>query len=194
MDSNYLYNLKGGYVMWKKMYLVMGLAVLMAAQATAQSVYLGPQVGYYKAKDADKGSFMGGVAWRLKLMPVLGVEASINYRQEKYADGALTVRSWPVMVTGLIYPLPIVYGAVGAGWYSVTSDFDQKKLPLMKDETTQKVGWHFGGGVELPVGSNIKLTGDIRYVFLNYDFKEIPGSDQVKSNFTVLTAGLLFCL
>jgi len=180
--------------MWKKTLLLMGLITLMVAHVDAQSVSLGPQLGYYKVRDADKGAYMGGVAWRLKLMPVLGVEASINYRQEKYASDALTVRSWPVMVTGLIYPLPIVYGAIGAGWYSLTYDYDQSKLPLFKDETTQKVGWHFGGGVELPVGSNFILTGDIRYVFLNYDFKEFPGSGDLKSNFTVITVGFLYGL
>jgi opacity protein-like surface antigen len=180
--------------MWKKTLLIMGLTALMVAQVNAQSVSLGPQVGYYKVRDADQGNFMGGVALRLKLIPVIGVEASINYRQEKYANDALTVRSWPVMVTGLIYPLPIVYGAIGAGWYNTTIDYDQSKLPSLKDETTQKVGWHFGGGVELPVGSNFKLTGDIRYVFLNYDFKEIPGRGDLKSNFYVITVGFLFGL
>jgi opacity protein-like surface antigen len=180
--------------MWKKMLLLTGLITLMVAHVNAQGFSFGPQLGYYKAGDADQGSFMGGVAWRLKLMPALGVEASINYRQEKYGDGALTVRSWPVMVTGLIYPLPFVYGAMGAGWYSVTYDYDQSKLPMLEDETTQKVGWHFGGGVELPVGSNFNLTGDIRYVFLNYDFKEIPGSGDLKSNFYVITVGFLYVM
>jgi opacity protein-like surface antigen len=180
--------------MWKKTLLLTALATLMAAQVQAQSVSLGPQIGYYKARDADKGSYMVGAAWRLKLMPILGVEASINYRQEKYGNDALTVRSWPVMVTGLIYPLPIVYGAIGAGWYSVTYDYNQSKLPFIKDETTQKVGWHFGGGVELPVGSSFKLTGDVRYVFLNYKFKQFPGSSDMKSNFTVITVGFLYNL
>ncbi|MCX5753042.1 MAG: outer membrane beta-barrel protein, partial [Candidatus Krumholzibacteria bacterium] len=114
--------------------------------------------------------------------------------QEKYADDLLTVRSWPVMVTGLIYPLPMIYGAMGFGWYNTTFDYDQNRLPLLKDETAQKVGWHFGGGVELPVGTKVKLTADIRYVFLNYDFKEIPGHGDMSSNFYVLTAGLLFGL
>lgn len=173
----------------------MGLIIVLITPMNAQSVSLGPQIGYFKAEDAD-GNFMGGVAWRFKFTSLLGLEASINYRHEKYADGALTVRSWPVMVTGLIYPIPIVYGAIGTGWYSVTYDYDQDRagLMLVKDETTQKVGWHFGGGVELPMGSNFKLTGDIRYVFLDYDFKEIPGSNDSESNFTVLTIGLLFDL
>jgi len=179
--------------MWKKTLLLMGLITVLVVPVNGQSVSLGPQVGYYKAQDTD-GNFMGGVAWRFKFTPMLGLEASINYRQEKYMDDALTVRSWPVMVTGLIYPLPIVYGAIGAGWYNTTFDYDQDKFALLKDETTQEFGWHFGGGVELPVGSNFKLTGDIRYVFLDYDFEEIPGSSELESNFYVITAGLLFGL
>ncbi|MCX6150802.1 MAG: outer membrane beta-barrel protein [Ignavibacteriales bacterium] len=173
--------------------LIIGLTALMVAQVNAQSVSLGPQVGYFKTMDSDRSNYTGGVALRAKLIPILGVEASINYRQEKYGDGLLTVRSWPVMITGLIYPLPIVYGAMGMGWYNTTLDYDQSKLPLLKDETTQKVGWHFGGGLELPVGS-IKLTADIRYVFLNYDFNQLPGSNDISSNFYVITVGFLFAL
>ncbi len=48
--------------------------------------------------------------------------------------------------------------------------------------------------MELPVGENLKLTGDIRYVFLDYDFEDIPGSDDIDSNFYVITAGFLFGL
>ncbi|MDZ7721554.1 MAG: outer membrane beta-barrel protein [candidate division KSB1 bacterium] len=151
------------------------------------------QVGYYKAQDAD-GNFMGGVAWRFKFTPMLGLEASINYRQEKYANDALTIRSWPIIMSGLIYPTPLAYGAIGAGWYNTTMDYDQEKFSFLKDETKQEFGWHFGGGTELPVGSNLKLTGDIRYVFLDYDFKEIPGSSNLESNFYVITIGLLFGL
>jgi opacity protein-like surface antigen len=176
----------------KNTLLLLGLIILMVVPVKAQSISFGPQAGFYKAQDADHGSWMGGVACRLKLIPTLGIEASINYRQETYLSKLLTVRSWPVMVTGLIYPLPFVYGAMGAGWYNLTYDYDQSRLPLLTDETTQKIGWHFGGGVELPLGPKVKLTGDIRYVFLNYDFKQIPGSGDLKSNFAVITVGLLF--
>ena len=180
--------------MWKKTLLILGLTALMVTQVNAQSISLGPLVGYYKTQDSDEGSFIGGVALRLKLIPIIGVEASINYRQEKYANDLLTVRSWPVMITGLIYLLPIFYGAMGIGWYNTTLDYDQNRLPLLKDDTAQSVGWHFGGGVELPLGTNFKLTGDLRYVFLNYDFKEIPGSGDMNSNFYVITVGFLFGL
>ncbi len=178
----------------KRVLLLVGLTALMAAPMHAQSIGIGPQVGYYRAQDADEGSFTGGAAVRVKVIPFLGFEASIGYRQEKYADDLLTVRSWPVMVTGLIYPLPVIYGAMGFGWYNTTFDYDQDRLPLLKDDTAQKVGWHFGGGVELPVGARVKLTADIRYVFLDYDFEDVPGSADMSSNFYVVTAGLLFGL
>jgi opacity protein-like surface antigen len=178
--------------MWKKIFLIIGLTALLFAQVNAQTINFGPQLGFYKAQDADDGTYAGGVAMRLKFMSVLGVEASISNRQERYAKGALTVRSWPVvMITGLIYPLPIVYGAMGFGWYNATFQYDQSKLPLFTDGTTQKVGWHFGGGLEWPITTYLLLTGDFRYVFLNYNFKAIPGSGDLKSNFTVITVGIL---
>ncbi len=99
------------------------------------------------------------------------------------------------MATGLIYPLPILYGAVGFGGYSLNFDFDQNKAPGSQDQTMKKVGWHFGGGLELPIGSAFKLTGDVRYVFLDYKFEELPGHGNLKnSDFFIITAGLLFNL
>jgi len=182
--------------MFKKVLLALTLIVLVASQAGAQSLKLGPQAGYQKAKDADEGKFMYGAALRLKLTPALGVEGSINYRQEKYADGALTVRSWPVMASALIYPLPFIHGTMGAGWYNTTLDYAENRLGLVQveDKTTQEFGWHFGGGAELPLGGKSKLAADIRYVFLNYDFKDLPGSRELKSDFFVVTIGLMWGL
>lgn len=181
--------------MLKKIFFILTVVVAMVfitARAEAQGIGIGPQVGYHKSKDADDGNFMGGLALRFKLAPALGIEGSINYRQEELAEGALTARSWPIMVTGLLYPVPVIYGAMGAGWYSTTFDFDDS-LPLVDDQTEREFGWHFGGGVELPLSGASKLTADIRYVYLNYGFEEVPGRD-LDSNFYVITAGLLFGL
>jgi opacity protein-like surface antigen len=158
---------------------------------------LGPQLGFQKAKDSDDLRLMPGAALRLKLGDALGVEGSINYREEKYRKSGVTVKTWPVMVTGLIYPIPIVYGAMGAGWYNTSIDYDARILgsPVtLSSERKQRFGWHFGGGVEVPVGSTAKLVGDIRYVFLDYNFKTFPGSNGLNSDFYVITAGLLFGL
>jgi opacity protein-like surface antigen len=175
-----------------KIVLAALMIAFIAPQVGAQGIGLGPQLGYQKARGADDGKLMGGAALRVKLTPALGVEGSINYRQEKFHNGALTVRSWPVMATGLIYLLPSVYGAIGGGWYNTTFDFDSPGA-IDQEETQQEFGWHFGGGLELPLGSSTKLAGDIRYVFLNYDFEEVPGA-EIDSNFYVVTVGLLFGL
>ncbi len=184
--------------MLKKVSVIALFCLFFAVEANAQGLGFGPQVGYHKANDADEGSLLFGGALRMRLSAALGVEASITYREESYNDDFLKVKSWPVMVTGLFYPLPILYGAVGAGWYNVTVDYNQDLQDLLgnffEDTTTQEFGWHFGGGVELPVGENTKLAADIRYVFLDYNFEEIPGSEELKSDFYVLSVSLFWGL
>lgn len=182
-----------------RLVVTLAVSIFVVMQAAAQNLGFGPQVGIYKAQDADNARVMGGAALRLRLSDALGLEGSINYREEAYSNGSVNVKTWPVMVTGLVYPIPLVYGAIGAGWYNTTIDYNFPPALLrgpidLSSETKQQFGWHFGGGVELPVGSKAKLVGDIRYVFLNYNFKAFPGSAGVNSDFYVITAGLLFGL
>jgi len=163
----------------------------------SQSVHFGPELGFYNATNADGSRLMGGLALRIHLARALGIEASVNYRSEDYSGGRVTVRSWPVMVTALLYPVPVVYGAVGAGWYNTAIDYNSGFLGIpgySVTDTKQDFGWHFGGGVDLPVGGHTRLVGDIRYVFLDYGFREFPGSAGINANFYVVTIGLLFRL
>ncbi len=181
--------------MWKAFLVALAVTLVAGSRALAQGAYLGPQLGFYNAVDADNPRVMPGAALRLKLSPGLGLEGSINYRKEDYADSRVSVQSWPVMVTGLFYPIPILYGAIGAGWYNSRFEYDATLIgATIESETKQQFGWHFGGGVELPIGRNAKLVGDIRYVFLNYDFKQVPGFSGLDADFYVITAGLLFRL
>lgn len=179
-------------------YAAIATAVLMLlpALASAQSAYLGPELGIYNVPNADNTRLMGGLALRMKLNSALAIEGSVGYRQEDYAGGRVTVKSWPVMVSGLLYPLPMLYGIVGAGWYNSAVDYHLGRFGLadIDGQTEQKFGWHFGAGAELPVGRHAKVFGDVRYVFLNYDFKQFPGSPGTNSNFYVINLGLLFGL
>jgi len=171
--------------------LVLISIIVSFATATAQSgLEVGPQIGYYKAQDADHARGTAGVFMRFRFSNMVGIEGSVDYREEVYSNGLVDVRSWPVMVTGLLYPIPDVYGAMGAGWYN--SSIDYSITPVIVSETKEKFGWHFGGGVELPIDSVTKLVADLRYVFLNYNFKSFPGSNGLNSDFYVLSAGILF--
>ncbi len=181
--------------------LTLMLIILAAAPLAAEGgIGLGPQIGIYnRTEDSDGVNVIGGVALRVKFSEVLGVEGSISYRKEEYADDFVSATGWPVMVTGLIYPIPIVYGAIGVGWYNTTFEYTPPPgflggPTMFTTETKQQFGWHFGGGLELPLGSIVSLVGDVRYVFLDYDFENVPGSSELKNDFYVLTAGLLFGL
>ncbi len=191
-----------------KLLNVIRMAVLLAILITTSSnsyaqtaefedsgLYLGPQIGVFKAADADNTYMTGGVALRIKVMEFLGFEGAVNYRQEKYADDRVTVKSWPVMVTGLLYPLPYLYAAIGAGWYNTNYSYNNSLLGLdYESDTQQEFGWHFGAGVELPVGEIGKIVGDVRYVFLNYDFQKFPGSEDRNANYVLGSVSFLFKL
>jgi opacity protein-like surface antigen len=167
-----------------------------AQQATTGAgVGFGPVLGWTKARGSDDGALTGGLALRLKLSPALGVEGSIMYRQDKFGNGAQTLTTWPVQATGLIYLLPTLYGAIGAGWYHTTVDYSGAAFPAgsATSDTHTKFGWHFGGGLELPLGK-ASFIADIRYVFLDYNFKQVPGSEGTHSNFFTIGAGILFGL
>jgi hypothetical protein len=173
--------------------------VISTLPLTAQRVSVGPQIGFYKARDADNASGMGGLTLRANLTDGFAIEGSINFRKERYLNGSVDVNSWPVMATGLFYLVPVVYGAVGAGWYNSNIQYHYPPGTLIAgttvtSETHQEFGWHFGGGLDLPLGTSTRLTGDIKYVFLNYNFTNYPGSSGVNSNFYVMTVGLLFTL
>jgi hypothetical protein len=136
---------------------------------------------------------------RLRFSDALGLEGSINYRTEQYAAGYVKATSWPVMVTGLFYPIPFFYGAIGAGWYNTSIQYNVPSGVMggsfsNSSETSQRIGWHFGGGLEVPVGPTAKFVCDVKYVFLDYKFKSVPGTGGVNSDFYVISASLQFGL
>lgn len=161
----------------------------------AGNVGLGVQVGYQRAGDADAGKFLFGGLLRAKLSEAFGVEGAISYRQEEYYNGNMTVRSWPVTISGLVYPFPMFYLVAGGGWYHTTFDFDPGFTQQdLADKTLNPFGWHLGGGAEVPLGESVRLFGDVRYVFLKYDFEDfndIPLKD-INSNFYTINVGLIF--
>lgn len=157
-------------------------------------VGFGPMLGWTRTNGADEGRIEGGLALRMHLTPGFGLEGAVLYRQDHFHNGAVTATTWPVQVTGLLYIVPSIYGAIGAGWYHTSYDWDRDVFPAVTANDTQtQFGWHFGGGVEVPLG-RAAFTADIRYVFLNYDFKQFPGTGGTNANFFTLNFGLLFGL
>ena len=178
--------------------IFLGLLILLPLSGHGQTgLSLGPHLGIQKSHDAQDANYLVGATLRLKQSPALGAEADIGYRQEKYGFGAVTVRYWPVTVTGLLYPLPIIYGGLGGGWYNTTFDYAETyNRAGYGDVTTRKFGWHLAAGVELPASPKVRLFGDVRYVFLDYKFKDLPGAvlNGAESDFYSINAGVLLRL
>lgn len=122
---------------------------------------------------------MYGAALRLRISDAVGLEGSINYRSEDYANGALNVKTWPIMITGLIYPVHYFYGAVGIGWYNTTFNYgDQPLLTTLQNNTQQNFGWHLGAGLEIPASQTL--------------ITQAANSGDLISNFFVITIGASF--
>lgn len=188
--------------MFRKSCLVGAFVLVTSVFTNAQTAktYIGPQLGWQKASNADNGEFMPGAVMRIKFSPSFAFEGSINYRAEDYDNGNVTVKTWPVMLSGLIYPINTVYGLAGVGWYNTSVNYSDELHGMgLSDKTSQKFGWHFGVGAEFPLSENSNpastiLKTDFRYVFLNYNFEKVPGSPDIRSDYFVLTVGLLFGL
>ncbi len=176
----------------------LGLVILTSMSTRGQSQALfGPQIGVQKAQDADKHNYLVGATLRLRLMPVMGAEGGIGYRHEDFGNDALTIREWPVTVTALLYPLPIAYGGIGGSWYNSTYDYnDVYNAAGIDDETEGEFGWHLAAGLELPASPRLRIYGDVRYVFLDRKFKELPDAvlEGADADFYSINVGLLFGL
>ncbi len=176
--------------------LIIGCVTFSLAQNRADihnPVAIGAQVGFQKASDADNGNPMYGGLIRVKLTNAVGFEGSINYRQEEYHNDEIKVSNWPVQISGLFYPVEDLYGVVGVGWYNTNIKYSGS-LSDVADKTSQKFGWHFGAGIDIPLSEKAFIFGDFRYVFLNYNFTDVPGGGEISSDFFMLNAGIMFAI
>ena len=98
--------------------------------AIKNSFGIGPRLGYYKAADADEGSFYGGIQARFRPGALIGIEAAVDYRAgQEYAFGNYTLETSSIPVTGsLMLFAPVSesfspYGLVGIGAYYTRYDY-----------------------------------------------------------------------
>lgn len=150
---------------------------------------IGPVGGYLVVKDADHGTWFGGVQARLRF-GMFAVEGSITAHQNEYEDGDVIVTQYPVQVTAFLYIIPAgpvrPYILGGVGWYYTRVDY-KGVFSSLDDHTEHIFGEHLGAGVELLLGPRVSIDADLRYIFLN------PDTDQVISrdfNYWQVTLGV----
>jgi opacity protein-like surface antigen len=177
------------------------LAVLLTAMTTivishdawAQNsgLGIGAHYSWVRNQDTDESTGMLGAMARLR-GDFVGVEGAVDYRNEDLG-GDVEMKTWPVTASLMIYPIPVVYGLAGLGWYNSTLDFPDGSL--FEDQTDTQLGYHLGAGLELPMATNLRLTGDFRYHFVDYEFDDIPSSiGNVDADAFSLNGGVIIYL
>lgn len=153
---------------------------------------IGPAAGYLRVRDADRGTWFGGLQARVQFLRYLGIEGSITFHQNRFADGDIIVTQYPVQVTGLLFPFPdseiSPYVLVGAGWYYTRVDFDSS---LGGGEETERLsGWHVGAGAQATLGRRVGAFGDFRWVFIDDPGVDNSNIDEEEFDYWQVTLGL----
>jgi outer membrane protein W len=180
-----------------------GVMLLVASAAMAQiddyeddgdkthGLGLGGRYAYVTNQHTDEVSHMGGVMARYR-GGLLGLEAGVDYRSEDIG-GDIDVKSWPITANALVYPFSVVYALAGVGWYKTTIDYPA--LLGLDDETSDDFGYQLGVGVEAPIAKSVSVTGDVRWMFVDHEFSELPDAiGDVEADSWSLNGGLLFYL
>lgn len=166
---------------------------------------LGPRVGFYRSHDATEGSFYGGVQARARILSFIGVEGAAEYRARERFDyrirdsipASAKVSYVPLSLTGLLI-IPIahnfsLYALGGGAWYYTVVDYsnDPNRVDAQK---TNKFGYHFGLGAEIPFSEHVALNGDYRWQFLDtkFDAGDSNSLNPKNSNGYIITGALMF--
>lgn len=145
--------------------VVLAALAMLAGAGAAQPAEIVPSLGLSRPVEGGGDSKLyTGLALRESILPLVRGELGVAYRSESRFDDQLRVRSWPVMASLYLTPVPTLYGGAGVGWYHTTFDY-RTESPLLRDETKQLFGVHVGGGMQVPLAAAaLDLNG--RYVML----------------------------
>src|SRR5262245_17314145 len=90
-------------------------------------IAFGLRAGFLKVRDADDGTWFGGVQVRVPLGDMFAVEGSVEFHASDFEDGDIDVVQYPVQVSFLWFILPksqfCPYLIGGLGWWYTTVDF-----------------------------------------------------------------------
>ena len=131
---------------------------------------IGGRAMYYDPKEGD-ANWYGGAQVRFHPFHFFAIEGSADYRKNTFGD--TRVHSYPVQVSGLIYPLgttrlaPFILG--GGGWYYTTVNG-----PGNFDNTQNRFGLHAGGGLQFFFNKHFSIDSTYRYIWL----EKIQSKDQ----------------
>lgn len=139
----------------------------------------GLRAGYLKPRDADEGTWFGGVQLRAPFTSVLAIEGSIEVHSSEFSDGDIEIIQYPVQASLLVFLMPespvCPYVLGGLGWYYTTTEFSGS-LDGIDSETESLFGAHLGVGARFSLGG-ATASADLRYIFLEPDEDALEDED-----------------
>jgi opacity protein-like surface antigen len=168
--------------------VVLPCLMVVTVERAAADMELVPSVGLSRAVEgSDETKTSGGLALRATLGHLFMTEVGASYRSESRFNDQLKVRMWPVTASLYLRPVRQIYAGAGVGWYQTSFDYaDSLGIP---NSTHQEFGVHAGGGVEVPLASNLGVDLNGRYVWMRpQDSRLVP--EKFNPDFWNLALGL----
>jgi opacity protein-like surface antigen len=166
---------------------------LALADEEPESFSIGPEGGYLRARDADRGTWFAGAKARLHVLRFLAAEASITFHQNHYEHDDILVTQYPVQLTAFLYILPVgpirPYILGGVGWYYTRVDY-RGALASISNTNDHFFGVHLGAGAEIMLGKSASIDADVRYIFQNATTQQVLVDRNF--NYWQITFGLNF--
>jgi hypothetical protein len=165
------------------------IAFATAATPADAGVGLGARGGVVRDPDDDESMrTMGGlVRFTGGLM---GLEVAVDRWTREVGNTEIAMT--PVTASLLLYPLPFAYVGAGAGRYGAS--IDSPGFLGLADDHDASAGYHLSAGLEIPVLPPLRLTGDVRYMFVDRSFEQLGDSSLSDSDVVALQVGALLVL
>ena len=137
------------------------------------STLVGFRTGFLMATDAEEAVPFVGLGARFPIADMAAVEVSMDFWTDEFADGDAEVFHAPLMVSGMFYfqieiPTTTPYIIAGVGLHSMSIEYSGA-LSAEEDDTDSEFSFHAGAGLEMTVGSSLKVHMDVRWILLDPD-------------------------
>ena len=110
-------------------------ALVLPGSADAGLIGLGGHAGYFKVSDDGEKEFYAGAHARLRLPAFIAVEGALDYRSSAtrtlnhpVPGTEVDVTTYPITLSALAYPTPMIYILAGVGWYNTTIEFKNSEI------------------------------------------------------------------
>ena len=168
------------------------LLLFTLAPAFAKPLYvgMGPSFGQYRAGDGRNTRV--GVDGRLKWQK-WAIGAEIYYKNERHAQDAVWVKSWPLTLSAAFYPLSHLYFGAGVGSHELYIDYDQSiaGMEAYENESRRRTGTHAVVGVDLPISPTCVLAIELQYSWIDFRLRPIPGHERINTDALSIKAAMI---